>query len=461
MTSLFTRLTGTLRLGCLVFSLAVALIYAGRTPGQASSGDISYTRYSRFRIPFQTEPNERRIRQILLYFSANEGLSWTQASMAPPEQNGFEFQAPRDGLYWFAVRTQDVDGHFFPLNLEGVRPGLKVVVDTQPPVINLQPLPSRDGEIGVQWVVRDDNLDPASLRLDYHVPGSPDWQIVPGELPVQGQRYFTPATNGPIEIRLRARDRADNWSDAKASPLPSSDYARPMAATSEGVQSRPPEANIRLVNSMHLRLNYEIADEGRSGISKVELWYTQDPACRKWQKLNDFPGSQPGERFLVRPLEFNVSGEGLYGFTIIPRSGANLAQREPQPGEQPQMWVEVDLTKPVVRLGRTDVGRGPEAGFLTITWTASDKNLGSNPIRISYAEQAAGPWTPILQANIENTGRYQWKYPDNVPVRFYVRVEAIDRAGNIGAAESSEPVLVDLAVPKSVNLTIEPGRPGD
>src|SRR5262249_42206688 len=203
-----------------------------------------------------------------------------------------------------------------------------------------------------------------SIRLDYHVPGSPDWQIVPGELPVQGQRYFTPATNGPIEIRLRARDRADNWSENKVSSLPSNDYARPMASTAEGIQSRPPDASIRLVNSLHLRLNYEIAEAGRSGISKIELWYTQDPGCRRWQKLNDFAGD-------ARPLEFDVSGEGLYGFTIIPRSGANLAQREPQPGEQPQMWVEVDLTKPVVRLGRIDVGRGPEAGFLTITWTAS------------------------------------------------------------------------------------------
>jgi hypothetical protein len=450
MTAPLTRFHGICRLGCLL--LCLGAINPRPAPAQSPANDVSYTRYSRFRIPFQTEPNERRIRQIQLYFSANEGLSWTQASSVPPEQNGFEFQAPRDGLYWFAVRTQDVDGHFFPLNLEGVRPGLKVIVDTQPPVIQLLALPARDGEIGVQWVVRDDNLDPASVRLDYRVPGSPDWQIVPGELPVQGQRYFTPATNGPIEIRVRARDRADNWSETKVNSLASNDYARPMAATSEGIQSRPPDANIHLVNSLHLRLNYEIADQGRSGISKVELWYTQDPGCRRWQKLNDFAGE-------VRPLEFNVSGEGLYGFTIIPRSGANLAQHEPQPGEQPQMWVEVDLTKPVVRLGRTDVGRGPEAGFLTITWTASDKNLGANPIRISYAEQLAGPWTPILQTNLENTGRYQWKYPDNIPVRFYVRVEAIDRAGNIGAAESTEPVLVDLAIPKSVNLSVEPSRP--
>jgi hypothetical protein len=453
MTSPPRRSTGIYRLGCLVLAIVAGALITGPVLAQSPGGDQSYTRYSRFRIPFQTEPNERRIRQIQLYFSANEGLSWTQTSSVAPENNGFEFQAPRDGLYWFAVRTQDVDGHFFPLNLEGVRPGLKVIVDTQPPVIRLQALPARDGEIGVQWVVHDDNLDAASIRLDYHVPGSPDWQIVPGELPVEGQRYFTPATNGPIEIRVRARDRADNWSETKVSSLPSNDYSKPMSATSEGTPSRPAESSIHLVNSVHLRLNYDIADQGKSGISKIEIWYTQDLSCRRWQKLNEFPG-------LVRPLEFDVSGEGLYGFTIIPRSGANLGQKEPQPGEQPQMWVEVDLTRPVVRLGRIDVGRGPEAGFVTITWTASDKNLGANPIRISYADQPGGTWTPISSTNLENTGRYQWKYPDNIPYKFWVRVEAIDRASNVGSADTTEPVLVDLLIPKSVNLTIEPARGG-
>ena len=43
------------------------------------------------------------------------------------------------------------------------------------------------------------------------------------------------ATNGPIEIRVRARDRADNWSETKVNSLSSNDYARPMAATSEAI----------------------------------------------------------------------------------------------------------------------------------------------------------------------------------------------------------------------------------
>src|SRR5205823_2971460 len=157
---------------------------------------------------------------------------------------------------------------------------------------------------------------------------------------------------------------------------------------------------------------YEIKDKGPSGVSVVELWYTQDRAGRTWQK---HPSDQAGD---VRPpFAVDVSGEGLYGFTLVVKSGVGLGDRSPQVGEQPQVWVEVDTTKPVVRIGNVEVGRGPDAGRLTINWNATDKNLGRQPITLAYAEQAGGPWTPIA-ANVENTGRYVWQMPPGVPYKF-------------------------------------------
>jgi hypothetical protein len=42
-------------------------------------------------------------------------------------------------------------------------------------------------------------------------------------------------------------------------------------------------------------------------------------------------------------------------------------------------------------------------------------------------------------------------------------VEATDRAGNIGSADTSAPVIVDLAQPKGVILNVEPvpGKSGN
>jgi hypothetical protein len=429
------------------------LLLGSSTPGQTQSpaSDVSYSRFAVFRIPFQTETSAQRLRQVQLYYSIDQGQSWQAANTAAPDLRYFDFRAARDGQYWFTVQTIDLEGRRYPVTMEGARPGLKVIVDTQAPIVRLRELPPRNGEVGVDWEVRDDNLDQASLRLEYRLLGAQDWVPIAADLPAAGQKFWAPATNGPIEVRLRARDRAENWNEDKLTLGTGAGSGRPaVSSATEGGGARPAESAMRVVNSTRIGLNYEIRDKGPSGISAVELWYTQDLAGRNWQKYREDTGADVHPPFIV-----DVNGEGLYGFTLIVRSGVGLAERPPQVGDQPQQWVEVDLTKPVVRIGSVDVGRGPDLGRLTINWTATDKNLGRQPIALSYAEQASGPWTPIAN-NLENSGRYTWQMPGGVPYKFLVRVEASDRAGNVGVAETTNPVIVDLAQPKGLILGVDP-----
>jgi hypothetical protein len=416
---------------------------------QSGVGDVNYSRHSVFRIPFQSDAGDPRIKQVQLYVSTDQGQSWHLVVSVAPDQRYFDFRAQHDGSFWFAVRTLDAEGRGSPVSMEGARPGLKVVVDTQAPVVRLHALAPRDGEVGVDWQVQDDNLDLSSLRLDYRLIGGTDWLPVGVDLPANGQRYWKPATNGNLEVRLRARDRADNWNEDRTNLSPTgAPVQRPGVDPMEGTAPRSAEQpGIRLVNSKRISLNYEIKDKGPSGVSAVELWYTQDAGGRNWQKYR--------EEEAKPPFVFDVNGEGLYGFTLVVRSGVGLSDRPPQVGDAPQLWVEVDLTKPVVHIGNVDVGRGPDSGRLTIAWTATDKNLGRQPISLSYAEQAGGTWTPIA-ANLENTGRYVWQMPPGIPYRFLVRVEATDKAGNVGSDETPKPVIVDLSQPKGVILGVEP-----
>src|SRR5262249_28020090 len=149
--------------------------------------------------------------------------------------------------------------------------------------------------------------------------------------------------------------------------------------------------------------------------------------------------------------------EGVYGFTLVARSGVGLGERPPQLGDAPQVWVEVDLTRPTVQLQQVLVGRGPDKGKLEISWTAQDKNLHATPITLSYATQAGGPWTPIPGAErIADKGRFVWQMPENVPYQFLLKVEAADKAGNIGEAVTPEMVKVDLSQPKVKILNVEP-----
>jgi hypothetical protein len=436
-----------------LFLFLTLFLFSTSARAQNVIGDLSYTKQTFFRIPFQTDPSERRLKQVQLYYSTDQGQSWHPYNSVAPDQRFFDFQASADGVYWFAVRTVDMDGRGNPLNMQGARPGLKVCVDTQPPTIRLRALQARDGEVGVEWDVRDDNLDVTGLRLEYRLPAVAEWAPLAGELAASGQRYWKPAAPGAVEVRLRARDRADNWSEEKTTLSPGSFTSQQLDGRQHPTDPPAPvrQDGINLVNSKRISLNYELKEVGPSKVSLVELWVTRDG--RTWQKFKEDTGN--GQTSPQPPFIVEVSDEGQYGFTLIARSGVGLGERPPQVGDAPQVWVEVDLTKPVVRIQNIDPPRSVEDRNLTITWSASDKNLGRQPITISYSELAEGPWTPIA-ANLENNGRYVWPMPLNLPFRIFVKVEAADRAGNIGSAQTANPILVDLSKPKVNITTIEP-----
>jgi hypothetical protein len=438
------------------FSVFLALVAGGwcwgLARGQDAAAEIHYTPHRHFKIPIRPE-NLNHYKQLQLYVSMDQGKSWQSYSVAAPEQRAFPFVAPRDGLYWFTVQAQDQQGQLFPPTLEGAQPSLKVVIDTQPPVIVLQPLPPRGGEVGVSWEVRDENPDlvlPDAIRLEYRRGGTGPW--LPLQRPAAGsQAYWSPQTNAAVQVRLRARDRAGNWGEATTTvSLNGNQDFIGGTETPEVFQGPAPEER-KLVNSKRISLNYEVKDVGPSGVSGVELWYTQDG--RSWNRYPQNATQEAGKG----PFVFDVTGEGLYGITLVAKSGVGLGVRPPQLGDRPQIWIEVDLTKPVVQIQSIVVGQGTDKGKLFVTWSARDKNMGRSPISISYGEQPTGPWTPIAEHQ-PNTGRYTWTMTDRIPYQFYVRVEAIDQARNSGEAVTPQMVKVDLAQPRVNIINIEAAR---
>jgi hypothetical protein len=92
--------------------------------------------------------------------------------------------------------------------------------------------------------------------------------------------------------------------------------------------------------SLSFELTYEVDDIGPSRLAGVEVWFTQDGQA--WQRYPE----------QVKPLgavPITVAKEGRYGFTLIARSGAGLSRPAPKPGEEPQIWVEVDAKVPRIR----------------------------------------------------------------------------------------------------------------
>jgi hypothetical protein len=230
--------------------------------------------------------------------------------------------------------------------------------------------------------------------------------------------------------------------DGAPSKTPSGDFAR---STRSAGGTKP--ANCQLVRNPEISLDYTIEDEGPSGVSIVELWVTMDMG-RTWQRV----GEDPDRR---SPFQVNLGDDGIFGLTLVAKSGVGLGDRPPAPGDQPQSWVEVDAAPPHLQVFTPEIGKGSQAGSVTITWSAEDSNLGDRCITLLYTDGARGDWKTIASA-IENTGRHVWRIDGQVPYKFRVAVEVTDLAGNRTMQESSE-ITVDTSKPRPRISSINSG----
>jgi hypothetical protein len=197
--------------------------------------------------------------------------------------------------------------------------------------------------------------------------------------------------------------------------------------TSPHVPLAPP----KLVGSRTFALEYDLDDAGRGGVSKVELWGSRDGG-KTWSRYAQDDDNRS-------PLTVTVDEEGLYGFRIVVQTAGSVAADTPRPGDAPELWVQVDLKRPVVELTAIERGQGNLSDHLILHWRAMDNNLESRPIGLFYSSRPTGPWSAIA-TNLENTGEYAWRVERYVPARFYLRVEARDTAGNLAAFQTREPV---------------------
>jgi hypothetical protein len=409
------------------------------------TGDrIFYIKERSFLIPAVPDPGATGVQEVLLYVSEDNGRSYKFHASSNRLDEKFKFVAPGDGWYWFAVQTKDAAGRLFPPNLYAVPPGLKVCVDTLPPVIYVKQVATTEAAAAFEWDVREDNPDLLSLRADYRSTGDRDW--LPLQIPprLAGQFPWNPTGKGPWEVRLQMRDKAGNLGEqvttiAAAGSRPDAGPAPPS----------PPRSNFVRVNSKQIQLNYKVDVVGKSDISTVEIWRTEDDG-RTW-KADVTNAPKQG------PFTVTAPREGIFGFYVVPVSGVGLSE-PPVNGTPPQVTVEVDLTPPVVNLlGPPLVGTGADLNKVTIRYQAADKNFGPTPIKILWrdAKVPSSEWAEVA-SNLTNEGFYVWNVPDSVPAhQFFIKVEAVDLAGNVGSAVTPVSVKVDPIKPKASIIGVE------
>jgi hypothetical protein len=199
----------------------------------------------------------------------------------------------------------------------------------------------------------------------------------------------------------------------------------------------------QLINTRLASVQYRIDQVGPSGVSKVDIW-VKGGQEKGWQRMaSDIDRKTPAEVMLP--------GDGMYGIRLAVTNGNGFGGQPPLPGDVPDYWVEVDTTPPVVQIQSVDPLTS--GGNIDIRWNASDKNLGSEPIQLSYANRPEGPWYPIAP-RLKNEGQFSWQFPREAGGQFYIRLEVTDEAGNVARAQPPSPIVLDLTEPRAVVVGI-------
>lgn len=159
----------------------------------------------------------------------------------------------------------------------------------------------------------------------------------------------------------------------------------------------------------------------------VELWYTTDQG-RTWHLHGRDEDRQS-------PVSFQASQEGLFGFFVRLINATGASSNAPTPSTMPHAWTYVDYTPPVLQMHapRQTVHLGLRV--LQIRWTAIDDHFSARPIRIRYRRTSEDSWTETADGPIANTGRFDWRLPENLIGSVSLQMTVRDRGGHIAESE--------------------------
>lgn len=230
-------------------------------------------------------------------------------------------------------------------------------------------------------------------------------------------------------------------------PVASSSQPERPTVRANSTVGLPPGVSPQAINHKGFALNYGVDTVGPSGIGQIELWVTRDGG-ETWE-----PGGTDPDR--QSPFDVEVQAEGTYGFRIVVEGGNGLTGRRPQPGDLADIWVNVDLTKPIATITNVVYGEGPHVGHLDISWSATDADLADRPVSLYYASSADGPWKPIAE-EIANSGQYIWKITPDVPADIFLKAIARDRSGNVGEFVLKRAIANDGLVPRAQIRSLQP-----
>jgi hypothetical protein len=296
------------------------------------------TRRTALTIPFRIGATQNATQQpveVQLFTSENQGASWNHVASVKPEAAKLVYQAPRDGEYWFCVRTRDASGNVRPAG--AMTPELRVLVDTEPPKLRADAWRGVDGEVTARWDATDSYLNASSVKVFHRRAGSQEpWQnvtinyLLPGDARTSYAENVRWKADSAVDVRVEISDSAGNVAEqiVTAGAPPTQSDTSP-AALSPAPRFNPKSADGRPADAS--APIYPPADwYGGAGASSSAP--SQPPSDLAWppdqKESKPWPADQSQANPLapapvVRPWEDNAPPVG--GSTSAPDRGASLA----------------------------------------------------------------------------------------------------------------------------------------
>jgi hypothetical protein len=208
-------------------------------PQRTSAATYHLNKFT-IQLPIQLEDKYRPLLQeIQLWCKESPAAPWTLRDKAPPTQTAFNFQAPKDGEYFFTMVTVDRQGKCVPADIAKEEPAMAVVVDTQAPQLEPTLVGSLPEGHVIQCDVQDAHLDPARTRMQYQTADKvfrdlepaqdrPNTWCIPAQANITGQlRFFASDLAG--NVTTRECTLAQLSTPAKSTPAKSAQAGLPIA----------------------------------------------------------------------------------------------------------------------------------------------------------------------------------------------------------------------------------------
>lgn len=184
------------------------------------AGRVEQLRAGRILLGYGVDPDSPVVEGAELFYTTDEGRTWSEFLLANPLANPASFDAREDGLYGFSFVLHSAGGSM-PRPHAGSVPQRWVMVDRAAPQIAIRNFQapaaaSAERELVVGWLVTDanNNLGQRPVSISYRLASEPasSVRLIARSLEALAEYRWTIPMNvsGDIVIRIEAEDRAGN-----------------------------------------------------------------------------------------------------------------------------------------------------------------------------------------------------------------------------------------------------------